>query len=105
MTSERARWLKNILASNDKGRMVEAARAMITFDSRQWLAEISCPTLVLFGSEDTAVPMAHSEMLAGGIKDAELRVVEGAGHALIWTHPEEFIEQIEQWFSSEARQR
>lgn len=103
LTPERTRWLRNILASNDTVRMVEAMRAMITFDRGRWLGEISCPTLVPRGSEDNAVPMAHSQMLAREIKDAQLRVVEGAGHTLIWTHAEELVEQTEQWCSSSRR--
>jgi 3-oxoadipate enol-lactonase len=106
LTPEGARQLRGIITSNDRLLMVEAVRQMKAFDSREWLDQISCPTLVLCGSEDTAVPMHHARMLARGIRSSQLRVIEGAGHALLWTHPEEFVEQTELWLSSsEARQR
>ena len=106
LTPEGARSLRESMASNDRSLMAEAVRQMKAFDSREWLDQISCPTLVLCGSEDTAVPMHHAHMLAQGIRNSQLRVIDGAGHALLWTHPEELVEQTEQWLSSsEARQR
>ena len=106
LTPEVARWLRDIMASNDRSLMVEAVRQMKAFDSREWLEQISCPTLVLCGSEDTGVPMHHARMLVRGIRGSQLRVIDGAGHAFLWTHPEELIEQTEQWLSSSAaRQR
>lgn len=92
---ETAQWLQGILAANDTARMVAAVEAMKAFDSRPWLQEISCPTLVIAGMEDTAVPLAHAHMLAQGIPGAQLRLVEGAGHTLIWTHTEIFIQAVE----------
>src|SRR5262249_24387227 len=87
---ETARWLEGILAATDKARMVAAVEAMKAFDCRPWLQQIRCPTLVIAGAEDTAVPMAHAHMLAQGIPGARLHVIDGAGHTLIWTHTEIF---------------
>ena len=100
---ETARWLQEILAANDKTRMVAAVEAMKAFYSRPWLREITCPTLVIAGAEDTAVPMAHAHMLAQGIPGAQLRVVDGAGHTLIWTHTEIFVQVVEAFLSSVNR--
>jgi pimeloyl-ACP methyl ester carboxylesterase len=101
LSPEQAQCLRKMMASGDKGRTVEAMRAMIRFDSRPWLAEISCPTLVIHGSEDTAVPRPHAEMLARGIPGARLAEIEGAGHALLWTHPERLVEEVERWLSEQ----
>ncbi len=104
LTPEAARHFRDIMTSNDRSLMIEAVRQMKAFDSREWLDQISSPMLVLCGSEDTAVPMHHARMLARGIRSSQLRVIDGAGHALLWTHPEELVEQTEQWLSSsEAR--
>jgi pimeloyl-ACP methyl ester carboxylesterase len=100
MSLETARWLQAILAANDKTRMVAAVEAMKAFDSRPWLHEIRCPTLVIAGAEDTAVPIAHAHMLTQGIPGAQLRVVEGAGHALIWTHTDSFVQAVEGFLAS-----
>lgn len=57
----------------------------MAFDSRPRLARIGCSTLVLTGSIDSAVAMNHARMLHDGIPGARLVVVDGTGHALIWT--------------------
>jgi pimeloyl-ACP methyl ester carboxylesterase len=100
LSPEQARWLQGILAANDTGRMVAAVEAMKAFDSRAWLAQISCTTLVIAGAQDTAVPLAHAHMLAQGIPGAQLRVVEGAGHTLIWTHAQRFVQIVEAFLAS-----
>jgi pimeloyl-ACP methyl ester carboxylesterase len=97
---ETARMLQEILAANDKRRIVAAVEAMKAFDSRAWLRQISCPTLVIAGAEDTAVPFAHAHMLALGIPGAQLRVIDGAGHTLIWTHMEIFVQVVEAFLAS-----
>jgi 3-oxoadipate enol-lactonase len=100
LATETAHWLEGILAANDKTRMVAAVEAMKAFDSRTWLQQITCPTLVIAGAEDTAVPRAHANMLAQGIPGAQLRVIDGAGHTLIWTHREIFVQAVEAFLAS-----
>jgi pimeloyl-ACP methyl ester carboxylesterase len=100
---ETARWLQEILAANDKARMLAAVEAMKAFDSRPWLHQIACPTLVIAGAEDTAIPLWHAHMLAQGIPGAQLRVVDGASHTLIWTHTEVFIQTVEAFLASVSR--
>jgi len=100
---ETAGWLQEILAANDTARMVAAVEAMKAFDSRPWLQQIACPTLVIAGTEDAAVPFAHAHMLAQGIPGAQLRVVEGAGHTLIWTHTAIFAQLVEAFLASVDR--
>jgi pimeloyl-ACP methyl ester carboxylesterase len=100
---ETARWLQGILAANDTARMVAAVEAMKAFDSRPWLQQIACPTLVMAGADDTAVPLAHAHMLAHGIPGAQLHVVDGAGHTLIWTHTDVFVQIVEAFLASVNR--
>lgn len=52
-------------------------------DQRAALAQIHCRTLVIHGSEDDDCSLAHGEMLANGIADAELLVLQGAGHGVL----------------------
>ena len=44
------------------------------------LAQIACPTLVLFGAEDKVVPPANAELLAGKIGGARVTILPGLGH-------------------------
>ena len=100
---ETALWLQEIIAANDKMNMVAAVRAMLDFDSRTWLHQIRCPTLIISGAEDKAVPLTHAQMLAQGIPNTQLHVIDGAGHFLIFTHTVTFIETVEAFLASVNR--
>ena len=77
--------------------MVSAWREAMAFDSRHRLAQIRCPTLIIAASNDEAVPIHHAEMLHNGIVGTQLVVVDGADHALIWTHSDEFAQVIDKF--------
>jgi pimeloyl-ACP methyl ester carboxylesterase len=47
------------------------------------LGRIGCPVVVAAGTEDVLIPSKNSEKLAKRIPNAELVLVEGAGHALV----------------------
>ena len=91
MGKDRADWLTNLMASQDRKLMLSAWRESMAFDSRQRLRDIQCPTLIIAGSEDNAVPFHHAKMLNEGIRSSRLSVVKGADHTLIWTHPGELV--------------
>lgn len=90
------------MAAGDRKRAFGAMRAMTSFDGRPWLGEIPCPTLVVRGSEDAAVPRRHAEMLADRIPRSHLVEIEGAGHALARTHPERLAQEVERWLAGAA---
>jgi 3-oxoadipate enol-lactonase len=94
LTREQAAWLRSLMATNRSGPMRGAVRGMATFDSRPWLGELRVPTLVIGGTDDTAVPQYHFDTLVNGIAGARGRLVERAGHTLIWTHTNELAEII-----------
>ena len=54
-----------------------------------------CLTLVVAGADDRAIPKYHARMLHAGIRGAPLSVITGAGHSLIWTHADEFVQVTE----------
>ncbi|HEY0777260.1 MAG TPA: alpha/beta fold hydrolase [Gemmatirosa sp.] len=88
---ERAEWLAGVMADQDGPRMVAAWHAAMAFDSRRRLTEIGCPTLIIAGSRDQALPLHHATMLHVGITGSQLVVLDGADHALLWTHANEFL--------------
>lgn len=59
-------------------------------DRRPDLAAMAVPALVVVGSEDGITPPVLSEGLAAGLPDAELVVMEGAGHLTALERPAEF---------------
>ncbi len=88
---ERADWVVGLIASQDPRLMTAAWRAAMAFDSRRRLVEIQCPTLIVAGSADDAVPLHHAKMLHAGIAGSEVVVIDGADHALIWARPDELV--------------
>jgi 3-oxoadipate enol-lactonase len=91
LDKQRAEWLAGLMAVQDPKLMASAMREMMAFDSRPRLAEIGCPTLVVAGSNDQAVPIHHARMLHDGIPSSQLVIIDGADHTLIWTHSDELL--------------
>ena len=56
------------------------AYAILGFDARDDLAKISCPTLIIAGSDDKTVGNDAASELNSGIMDSELFIYEGLGH-------------------------
>jgi len=63
------------------------------------LGEISTPTLVLAGKDDTGTPVAQSEEIRDKIPGAQLTVVEDAGHWLPIEKPQEACDAVNAFFS------
>jgi 3-oxoadipate enol-lactonase len=72
-------------------RQVAAATHHDAFDR---LAAISCPTLVISGSEDSVVPAENSRMLAERIPGARLEILPDTGHLFFIEQPEESLSLI-----------
>ena len=94
--------LGSLIAGQDLDLMVAAWTEAMAFDSRARLEAIRCPTLVLAGANDTAVPMHHANELQGGIRGSRLEVIEGAGHGLIWSHSDEFLQRVDTFLAETA---
>lgn len=58
------------------------------------LAEITCPALVVHGTEDTAITMGQAEELAAGLSGADGVVRVGGAHAANLTNPAPVNEAI-----------
>ncbi|MEI8237884.1 MAG: alpha/beta hydrolase, partial [Actinomycetota bacterium] len=57
-------------------------------DLRPRLGEITCPALVVHGTEDTAIPMEDAEAMAAGLVGCGGVVKVGGAHAANLTNPE-----------------
>ncbi len=96
LSLDQVRWLRGLIAENDRRPMRAATRGMITFDSRGWLNELRMPTVVIAGAGDLAVPRHHFDTLLKGIHGATGHAIDHAGHTLMWTHTRELAEIIDQ---------
>lgn len=66
-------------------------------DLREQIAAIQCPALFLAGARDTLMPVEAARLSAQKLPEAELVVVEGAGHAPFISHPEIFLQLVRQF--------
>ncbi|VFB01180.1 alpha/beta fold hydrolase [Nocardia cyriacigeorgica] len=65
------------------------------------LAEISCPTTVIWGTREPAIPMATAEQLARDIEGAELIRID-ADHFLMEQRPAEVTDALRRWLQRPA---
>lgn len=83
--------VRSMIEANSPNGIAGAQRGMAQRrDSTDVLSEITCPALVVVGSEDMLTPFGEAESLTRGIRDARLRVIEGAGHLPSLECPEQF---------------
>jgi pimeloyl-ACP methyl ester carboxylesterase len=78
----------------------EAAARLLWNPAQQYrkltgrLWRIGAPTLVVWGREDQAIPLAYGEAYARGIPGARLVVLDRCGHLPPFEHPERFAEVV-----------
>jgi 3-oxoadipate enol-lactonase len=83
-------WLPIWKARRDSDRdalRVPGATLMGRDDISDRLGEISCPTLVIHGTADVAIPIESAEHVVEQVQRGQLVVVEGGTHASNMTHP------------------
>jgi pimeloyl-ACP methyl ester carboxylesterase len=63
-------------------------------DSSEALDQINVPTLIIWGDQDTTLPLSDQEMLAAAIARSQLVVYPGAGHGLYWEEPQQIAADL-----------
>jgi 3-oxoadipate enol-lactonase len=87
--------VRAMVEANSPRGIAAAQRGMAArSDSVSLLSVITCPALVVIGSEDKLVGLAEAEALRNKIPDARLRVIESAGHLPNLEQPEEFTRAL-----------
>jgi 3-oxoadipate enol-lactonase len=69
------------------------------FDVRRQLANVSAPTLVVTGDQDTTVPPPNQQELVEGIPNACQAIIHGAGHAVTVEKSETFNQILLQFLN------
>jgi 3-oxoadipate enol-lactonase len=75
------------------------ATAGATHDALARLGELRMPTLVVHGTADNVVDHRNGELLANRISNAQLELIEGAGHLLFWEVADRVAPLIEEFLS------
>jgi 3-oxoadipate enol-lactonase len=82
-----AEFIEDRLAADPAG-IAAAMAALRGFDIREQLGRISCPTLILHGTEDRVIAPESADDIAQHIPGSELHLIEDAGHILPVERPE-----------------
>lgn len=67
--------------------------------SLPWLHRIRQPTIVLVGSDDPLTPVTTARLLASRLPSAELHVIPGAGHLLLFEAPDLAMRHIDRFLA------
>ena len=73
---------------------LDALDAVLLYDFRDRLEEISCPALLLWGEKDMLVPVADADEFERRIPDARKVLLEDTGHAPQLERPTEFNREL-----------
>ena len=73
---------------------LEQLKSAMSFDFADAAKSIDVETLILSGDADTIVPVDNSRNLASVIPDAELKIVEGAGHMFFVERADAFNQAV-----------
>ena len=87
-----ARWAAQHarLAPDELGQLTRAFRCLMDRDDITGrLGEVSCPAVVIHGSQDAAIPLERAEQLRDGLAGpTTFALIEGGPHASNITHPD-----------------
>lgn len=83
------------------GTMRESFVRVLNEDLSPELPRVSASTLLIFGADDEATPLADAHQLEAAIPDAGLVIFEGAGHFAYAEQPERFLRIVEHFLGSE----
>lgn len=61
--------------------------SLVNTDLRDIIGNITCPTLLIWGENDTATPLSDAKIIESIIPDAGLCVIKGAGHFAFCEQP------------------
>jgi len=68
-------------------------------DATDVLQRIACPAMVICGMEDGWSPPERHQRMAELIPDAQLRLIDGAGHMVMMEAPEAVLQALQEWLA------
>jgi pimeloyl-ACP methyl ester carboxylesterase len=80
---ELVEFARRLMAAAPRQTTIDAPKAVLRFDFRERLGQVTLPTLVLAGGKDRSVQPEHTQALANGIPHAKLQRLPGAGHLMV----------------------
>jgi pimeloyl-ACP methyl ester carboxylesterase len=86
----------------DRDTLLEAFRASVSHDVRQYAADIPVPTLLVAADRDDITPIEAERALVRRFPDARLAEIEGVGHLIHYEKPVEAAEHIRSFVNAGA---
>lgn len=90
--------LYKILRTHDyertSGVMRKTFLNVISEDLAANLEQINCPTLIIWGTDDTYVPVSDAYFMNRQIKNSQLKIVKGGRHGIHKTHAKQLAKWI-----------
>lgn len=74
----------------DSSAVINLCEAFFDVDFTDRLGEIESPTCIIVGKLDLLKGLQYARIIKNAIPQAELHILEGAGHATCWEAPAEF---------------
>jgi pimeloyl-ACP methyl ester carboxylesterase len=94
-----------LISHSGREGFLPALKAILTYDFRERLSQISAPTLVMTGSDDVLVPAKDADEYVRVIPDARKVVFEDTGHTPMIERPETFNDCVVEFLGREAGER
>jgi pimeloyl-ACP methyl ester carboxylesterase len=85
---------RNILAEMDSSATAASFVPLLSHDASKVLPTLALPVVVMVGSEDRLTPPSQAKRTASLIRNAELALVEGAGHMIMLERQTRFHQAI-----------
>jgi len=82
--------------------LIEAAYALAGYDTRERLAEIRVPTLIVWGEQDRLVPTSGAYEYQRRIAGSRLTVIHDSGHMVELERPDRFNLEVGEFIDSPA---
>lgn len=83
-------------------RQIAQADSRFTEEVEPLYGRITTPTLILWGKEDSWIPVNQGYALQDLIPNSRLEVVPDAGHLVIEERPHDLVHHIQKFFGSET---
>jgi len=81
-------WIRNEIVTNPGRNFYQVAKSIWDWGAGERLKEISVPTLVMVGTEDSRTPPSMAQRLSEEIRGSRLIVIERAGHCVPQERPD-----------------
>lgn len=84
----------------NKSGLSKVFRNVVNFDQTHLLPKIEVPVLLLWGEQDTEVPLSIAQEIKMLIKNSKLEIIKSAGHMPSHNNPNLFYGKIKQFIES-----